>query len=155
MRIECPSCSAAYDVPEARLAPGRVVKCARCATPWTPIPLEIAAFAPLAPPPPLPDPLPPDPLPPDTAEHEAGPEGTPKPEAETDPEAKTATPAQETIPEPAHPVRARSIPLIAAWVLSLVILAVLAWGAIDRRAAIMHAWPASTRAYAAVGLATK
>jgi hypothetical protein len=40
-----------------------------------------------------------------------------------------------------------------AWVGSLVVLAALAWGALTWRADIMHAWPPSTRAYAAIGLA--
>ncbi|WP_159995782.1 zinc-ribbon domain-containing protein [Roseomonas sp. 18066] len=36
MRIECPDCAAAYDVPEALVAPGREVRCVRCAHGWVP-----------------------------------------------------------------------------------------------------------------------
>src|SRR4030081_2370464 len=36
MRIECPSCAAQYDVPAARLKPGKLVRCARCASEWVP-----------------------------------------------------------------------------------------------------------------------
>ncbi len=41
MRIVCPACTAAYDVPEARLAPGRAVRCARCGTDWMPLTVEM------------------------------------------------------------------------------------------------------------------
>ena len=34
MRIVCPACAAAYEVPEARLRPGLVVRCARCGADW-------------------------------------------------------------------------------------------------------------------------
>ena len=37
MRIACPSCSAAYDLPEEQLAAGRAVRCARCGAKWTPV----------------------------------------------------------------------------------------------------------------------
>jgi predicted Zn finger-like uncharacterized protein len=37
MRIVCPGCKTQYDVPEAMLAGGtRTVRCARCASEWTP-----------------------------------------------------------------------------------------------------------------------
>ena len=36
MRIECPGCAAAYEVPAAQLGPGRVVRCARCDRQWAP-----------------------------------------------------------------------------------------------------------------------
>lgn len=37
MRIECPNCAAAYDVPESMLSPGRQVRCARCGQGWAPV----------------------------------------------------------------------------------------------------------------------
>ncbi len=37
MRIECPSCFAAYVVPDSLLTAGRVVRCARCGGDWTPV----------------------------------------------------------------------------------------------------------------------
>src|SRR3974390_1113749 len=38
MRIDCPSCQAAYDVPDRLLSAGRTVRCARCGGEWTPHP---------------------------------------------------------------------------------------------------------------------
>lgn len=40
MRIVCPGCEAAYEVPEAMLSPGRAVRCARCGRDWVPLPEE-------------------------------------------------------------------------------------------------------------------
>jgi hypothetical protein len=40
-----------------------------------------------------------------------------------------------------------------AWLLTIAVLAGLGWAAVDRRAAIMKAWPPSIRAYLAIGLA--
>ena len=37
MRIACPACNAAYDVPDAELRDDRVVRCARCGTDWAPV----------------------------------------------------------------------------------------------------------------------
>ena len=45
MRIVCPICSAAYEVRETLLVPGRQVRCARCSEEWVPL-------AALPPPPP-------------------------------------------------------------------------------------------------------
>ena len=42
MRIACPECSAAYDVPAERVPPGKGVRCARCGGVWTPVALEDA-----------------------------------------------------------------------------------------------------------------
>ena len=65
MRIVCPACTATYDVPEARLAPGRAVRCARCGMDWMPLAVETEPLQPAeemlsgvpepapAPPPPL------------------------------------------------------------------------------------------------------
>jgi hypothetical protein len=39
-----------------------------------------------------------------------------------------------------------------AWAASVLILVLLAWAAYGWRAEIMHAWPASERLYAALGL---
>lgn len=70
MRIACPNCAAAYEVPD-RLLHGtpRPLRCARCATTWTPprlAPAETvpAAAAVAAPPPFPPSPAPPPPPPP-------------------------------------------------------------------------------------------
>jgi predicted Zn finger-like uncharacterized protein len=48
MRIVCPGCEAAYEVPEAMLSPGRTVRCARCGRDWVPWPEQDQAAAALA-----------------------------------------------------------------------------------------------------------
>ena len=37
MRIACPDCAAAYDVPDAMLSADREVRCARCGRNWAPL----------------------------------------------------------------------------------------------------------------------
>lgn len=156
MRIDCPSCHAAYQVPPERLASARAVKCARCGETWTAVPVEAPAA--IDPPPaagPLPEPA---------IREEPQRETT-----ELEPPASTDRPMLgdrlwgDALPDQvgpqislqSSPTRRISIPLMAAWVLSLVVLIAIGWTAIDHRAAIMAAWPPSTRAYAAVGLAPR
>lgn len=133
MRIVCPSCNAEYQVPDARLAPGRVVRCAQCSTGWTPVPA----------PPPEPSPV-----------HELLSEPEPEPEL---PPPEPLPPAPEAltrlVPDlpPAPPRRDKA--LLAAWLLSVMLLGVAGWAAYTYRASIMHAWPASERAYALLHLA--
>lgn len=38
MKIVCPACAAAYEVPMTLLKPGKAVRCARCAGEWVPPP---------------------------------------------------------------------------------------------------------------------
>lgn len=38
MRIVCPSCQSAYDVPASVIDAGRILRCARCAADFTPLP---------------------------------------------------------------------------------------------------------------------
>lgn len=127
MRIVCPACAAAYEVPVERLVPGRAVRCARCGTDWTPLAAE-PERAPAAPE------LQPEPLP-------------PPPE----PEPATAIPIAASSEAPsraAGPVSALGV----AWAVSILVLLAAAWGAYAERGAVMHAWPPSIRAYAALGL---
>ncbi len=42
--------------------------------------------------------------------------------------------------------------VVAAWVISLVVVVSLGWGAVHWRGSVMAAWPPSQRAYQAVGL---
>jgi predicted Zn finger-like uncharacterized protein len=135
MRIVCPSCSAAYDVPDAQLTAGRIVRCARCAVEWTPVPPAAAPPEAEAPPPPSTD----EPAPPPVR----------TPEAPLAP-----TPRQSAMDRlAAHPVRLqRSTLLRLAWAASLVLL-VLAFGAAFAwRDRIVSAWPPSAHAYAALGM---
>jgi len=48
MHVSCPDCATVYEVPDARLKPGRRLRCAQCMTEWAPIPA-------IAPPPPRPE----------------------------------------------------------------------------------------------------
>lgn len=142
MRITCPTCGAAYDVPAERLARGRTVRCARCASGWVP-PVDDA----------LPEPPPPDP--PQVLEPLPAPAMPPGIQAPEPPEA--AVPNQpEPKPEPlpataAGGLRQRlRIPL--AWAASLLLLGAFVWAMIAWRTGVMHAWPPSERLYAALGL---
>jgi len=149
MRVQCPDCTVAYDVPDHLLTGRRVLRCARCGAEWTPgepapKPVETAAVRPALalPATPAPDsaaiaepaaaPIAPDP-------HEGRIESQP-------------FSAMERLARPVEPPR-RTPWAGLAWVGSLIVLATLAWGAVAWRADVMHAWPPSTRAYAALGLA--
>jgi hypothetical protein len=121
-------------VPESRLAPGQPVRCARCATTWSPQ---------LTPPPPEPErPRLEERLPLETAPAVPAPEPAPL----------VADPVERPTPPP--PERERRLAgLKIAWIMSFVALAAAAWVAYDRREDVMRAWPASERAYAALGIA--
>ncbi len=153
MRIVCPSCAAAYQVPDERLVPGQVVRCARCETDWVPL-VESEAE-------PVPEPAP---------EPEPEPELEPEPEPKPKPEPVSA-PAPEPIPNPALPVadpaptpslaadaryvtspRPGGWALRAAWLASLALVIAAVAGAVVARQSVMRVWPPSIRAYAAVGL---
>jgi predicted Zn finger-like uncharacterized protein len=58
---------------------------------------------------------------------------------------EVAPPARQDVPSP--PAR-RNLPLLAAWVASLALLAGFGWGALHFRAQVERGWPASVRAYA-------
>lgn len=133
MRIVCPSCAAAYEVPDARLMPGKSVRCARCGTNWTPAAeLEPAAG--------LVQPLPP-------ARPLVFPQSRP---AASDAQIFSA-------PNPlAATDRGRSLAggpaVLASWVLSVALLLGLGWMAVTWRSDIMHVWPPSERLYSTLGL---
>jgi|SRR6185437_8973134 len=169
MRIVCPACSAAYEVPAALLGTPRPARCARCGNEWLP---EAAAEPgaaeghPTAAPrealggsvverlgelpesatglsvsvvDPPPSRLAPEPVPPTPREEE--PAGEP---------ALTASTEQALVAEPSP--RREATLLRLAWAASVVVLLLLAWAAYGWRAEIIHAWPASERLYAALGL---
>jgi len=142
MRITCPTCAAAYDVPAERLAGGRTVRCARCGSGWAPPVDEALPEPPLAAPPQVPEPPPATAVPPDI----------PAPEQ---PEAAASNPPE---PEPPQPPAAAAgglrqrLPILLAWAASLVLLGALVWAMIAWRTGVMHAWPPSERLYAALGL---
>ncbi|MEO3471217.1 zinc-ribbon domain-containing protein [Roseomonas sp. CAU 1739] len=143
MRIACPACAAAYEVPDRLLTgPARTLRCSRCGAdfalpqveavaepviaepePSPPVvaaprePLAVAATAPTRPPPPV---MRPESLPP-----------TPPPEV---PDAPPAG-------------------LVRAWVASIVVVLAAVLSLLVFHAKVMEVWPASTRLFAALGLA--
>lgn len=126
MRITCPSCGAAYQVPDALLATRRALRCAGCGQTWVPGGPSAATRAEpsAAPPPPAPPP----------AEDFA-------PVA-----ARLAAPVIEPRAEraAAAPRRAgneRLSPLALAWAGSLAAFAALLAGLVLFRAEIAAAWP--------------
>jgi predicted Zn finger-like uncharacterized protein len=126
MHIVCPSCSAAYDVPEARLRPGRVVRCTRCGKEWSPVPEKDKID--------FPEP--------------AGGHGIshrPPPLPPTGPTAMDRLASQPRAPANGAGLRVAWLSSIAA-VLALILALILA------REPIMHAWPPSERLYNALGL---
>jgi predicted Zn finger-like uncharacterized protein len=132
MLIVCPACETTYDVPEQVLAPGRPLRCARCRSEWCPLP---------AAPPPASD---------DWVFRAPEP---PPPEPEPEPDEKL--PFFERLPpEPLHPPAADGprVAVIAAWLVSILVLAGLCAAAITWRQPIERAWPPSVRAYALIGL---
>ena len=136
MRIVCPLCSSAYDVPEALLAPGRTVRCAKCADEWVPLTAE------------LPPRVPPEPEP---EMEEPWPEPPPH---RAEPMAAAPLTAMERLASRPAPLPRPSYGLGAAWVGSILVVALLGWGLVTWRAAIVQAWPASIRLYDALGLVT-
>ena len=137
MRIVCPTCSAAYDVPDSLVTAGRSVRGARCGGDWTPV--EIAAPEPDAPLPPTAVPAP-EPEPEPVAEPPAAPVVAP-----ARPSAMDRLAAHADLPQP-------SVRLRLAWGASVVLLVLLAGGAYVWRGDVVAAWPPRARAYAAFGL---
>jgi len=159
MHIVCPTCAAAYDVPDALLTPRRVVRCVKCAREWTPTLVPLAAArtaglpqAALAQAQAAPEAIPP------TAPKTVPPPG---PESRTDPgpapDAGAPSPAGGSPPHTvsalerlAAPRTARapyrgSLALRAAWFLSGVALATMFVAVYMWRADIVNVWPASAR----------
>jgi predicted Zn finger-like uncharacterized protein len=126
MRIVCPSCSAAYDVPEARLRPGRVVRCTRCGKEWAPVPKKDELH--------FPEPA---------GGHEL--RRQPPPMPPSGPTAMDRLASQPRLPADGTWLR-------IAWLSSIAVVLGLVLVFILLREPIMHAWPASERLYSALGL---
>lgn len=127
MRITCPSCSAGYEVPDSLLPAGRIVRCARCGSEWTPVAVTAVAAGGDAP-----------------AEEAL-------PAAE---EAATWSIARQSAMDrlAANPARTPSrLPLRLAWAASVLVLVLAIWAAFAWRADIATAWPPSGRVYALFG----
>ena len=137
MQIDCPSCSAGFEVPERMLRDRtRPLRCSQCRTvfpmpdPPAPEPEPMAWRAPEPPPPRVVEEPPPAPV----IE-----ELLPEPE-----------PAEETLAEAANEASARR--LRAAWAASIMLLIGGGLTAIIKRDAVMEAWPPAARLFAALGL---
>ncbi len=146
MRVVCPSCDAAYDVPERLLgqAPRRL-RCKRCGHEWlldptagtpsgidisTSTPTDLGFAAPAAP-----------------ADMErAVPLTLRRDDAER--RALHAAFAAPRTPEP----KRRGNAAVVGWALTAIVLAGAVYLAITRRDAIMAAWPPSQRVYAILGV---
>jgi predicted Zn finger-like uncharacterized protein len=149
MRIVCPFCAAAYDVPDGLLAGREAVRCARCTKEWQP---EVAE-----PPPP--------------------PERAVETRLEPPPrhaivERPVAAPPRNIAPRgmagggtgghnwaidrlmaaPQQPSHGR-LALAVAWLASIAVVLALLAAAYVWRPEIMAAWPPSVHLYAALGLA--
>ena len=145
MRIVCPTCSAAYDVPDSRITAGRVVRCARCSGEWMPVENAPALAA---------------------AEPPARDAESPSPEERsvtvTPLVGLADTPGAQFAPQPrvsamdrlaSHPAGPQSrLRLRLAWAASLVLLSLGAWSAYGWRSQIVEVWPPSARMYAVFGM---
>jgi predicted Zn finger-like uncharacterized protein len=144
MRVECPNCSAAYEVPERLLGTkARALRCARCDTVFeasAPIPEE---ERPPPPPPPEPEraapPPPPEPL----------------PEPEPDPQPEEEARFDEAPPAPLVPPPMRERPAkapILAWGASLLAVGGGVYALFAYRDAVAEAWPPAARLFLWLGM---
>ena len=165
MRVNCPNCAAGYEVPDHLLAAGgRTLRCARCGTTFQ------AGIAVAEPADALPSPPPSPSLSPSLS-----PVAIPPPPV-------TPTPAALEPPPPLTFPRAPPMPLdqrveqrvdfhppmvgarahrsagpgaalgVVGWLLTLLLLLGGGFEAVQQRSRIVAAWPASARAYDALGL---
>ncbi len=151
MRIVCPSCQAAYEVPEKLLSGApRKVRCARCGDSWIPEAAAAPVAAPVqdeATPPREPDPIP-------------DPEPEPEPPAPMPVRAEPLAPIviprieEKLVPDPAEPPPGRGPAIIAAsaWAASVAVLLGAGWAFVTWRADIMALWAPSRRLFALFGL---
>ena len=117
MRIVCPKCAAAYEVPADRLKVRRTVRCARCDEQWAAV---------------------------KDIEHTPAPADAPPAHTAAQAAALPAFTAMDRLVADYRQPK-RSIALMAAWVLTLGVLIAAAAAAIVWRADIVHAWPPSAR----------
>jgi predicted Zn finger-like uncharacterized protein len=149
MRIVCPSCEAAYELPPTLLKPGQAVRCARCQREWLPPGDEPSPVPPAPtaiPVPPAPTAIPGPPPVPDNA--------SPLSRLATETHlaaGRRTTTTMENLARPGTPPR-NGHGVGIAWFVSLVVLALLVWGAYVGRATVMQVWPPSIRLYSALNL---
>lgn len=120
MRITCPSCAAHYEVPAARLRPGKLVRCVRCGADWLPEPDAPDSDAP--------------------ADHD---DQEPQPEYPLAASLPRVTAMDRLAASPAPQLP--STRLIGAWILTFVVLAGALFAAVGWRQSVVRAWPPSSR----------
>jgi len=136
MRIDCPSCGAAYEVPDTALAAGpRLLRCTACGhefevRPPALEPPQPGAAKPGAPPPPEPK-APPEPR---------------RPPPASSPRPGSPLPAER--PAPPAPDRVA----LLGWVATLAALGAGGWLAVTEHVAIAEAWPPARHIFQLLGL---
>ncbi len=140
MRVSCPACDAAYEIPDDVMAAGRRLRCARCANEWVPVAAEDPAD--LAPPPPVVAAK----VEPTTEDLEPA-----QPSARPPPPLVASPPLIQDRAEP-EPESRSAARVLAAWTLSVAILVGIAVAAYVFRETVQSAWPPSQLLYAALGL---
>ncbi len=157
MRIECPACAAAYEVPAGMLAAGQAVACARCGNNWTPLTAQPPAAdlaIPAAPPRPA------SPVPPErqfTSRQFTAPGPPPLSTADADrPAPPSAEPSRpDWFPHADagwSPSDERSPLVPLAWIGSVATLLALLGAGVIARDSLMAQWPPASRLFSAIGL---
>ncbi|WP_135467646.1 zinc-ribbon domain-containing protein [Crenalkalicoccus roseus] len=124
MRITCPACAAAYEVPDRLVGPGRRLRCARCGHEW--------AARPEAPRPPAP----------------AEPPQAPAPDRPRPPPHPLARRAPQPIEPPLPPLGdapPRDRTLVVAWVTTVLVVLGAVVAILLFRAEIVTLWPPAGR----------
>lgn len=155
MRILCPSCQAAYEVPDKLLSSGpRKVRCAKCGGDWMaeaePEPAPVGGE-------PEPEmPRAPEGLPPEDDEPDLPPPPPVVPQMQPvggGQEAVVPRPEEKLALEPGErPSRKLAVVAGLAWLASVAALAGAGWAAVAFRAEVMAAWAPSKRLFALLGL---
>jgi predicted Zn finger-like uncharacterized protein len=130
MRIACPSCSAAYEVPLERLRPARKVRCSQCGGEWVPVPAEAADAG------------------------DAQGDRSAAEEFETFVDRPPPDPQQWSAMDHLAAVARRRdrLALPAAWAASIALLLALGVAMYVERNAVTRIWPASAGLYAVLGV---
>ncbi len=153
MIIECPRCTARYDVAETLIGQaGKSVRCAKCGNVWLARREAVEDDAPVQ--------WPETPQRPPRSETAAEIPPTPEPaEDEALAEFRDAQqgkggfakfPAPGDAPSPSRPRLGGAATI--GWLATVLVLGAAGWGAYAYRDAVMEAWPPSQRVYLALGL---
>jgi predicted Zn finger-like uncharacterized protein len=130
MRVECPICTVAYEVPQSLLTVQRRLRCAGCGHEWwmqEPTPEAL----------------------PDVAPEPTAPLAAPLVAEIHEPAASREPSSRLSIDPPATPRMDRMI--WAGWAASIALLLLAVWAGEHYRHGIMRIWPPSERLFAAIG----